>query len=237
MLAVFKRDLFAYFRTPVGYVFVAAFLAANGGIFSMNTLLEHSGDISSYFTMIIFVAALLLPFLTMKLFAEERRMKTDQLILVSPSTLGGIVFGKFLAAFTVFFGTVLVGCINFGSLSRFAAEDQPNGAVIFGSVIALLLVGAAFIAVGIFVSSLTENQLIAAIGSIGISVLFLVIGMLNSVIPVAWLKEVLSWVSIFSRFGNFAHGVFDFTAVLYYASICFVFLFLTVRICEKRRRA
>lgn len=237
MLSVFKKDFLSYFRTPVGYVYMAMFLAVNGGVFSLFTLQKADGEINTYFTVMVFALVVLIPFLTMKAFADEKKTKTEQLLLTSPVSLGGIVFGKFLAAYAVFAGTFLISCINFSSLYKFAAEDQPQTGVIVGSCIAMLLVGAAFISIGIFVSALTENQLIAALGSIAIMVLFLVLSLLNSYIPFEWLRKVLNWVSIYSRFSNFTYGAFDFSAVLYYASISFVFLFLTVRVYEKRRWA
>jgi len=237
MLAVFKREFLSYFKTPSGYVFMAMFLAVNGGVFSVLTLQQQDGSLSSYFMTMTFALVVLIPILTMKSFSEERKTRTEQLLLTSPTSLGGIVFGKFLAAFTLFAATYAVGCINFTALYKFAAEDKPNGGQILGCSVALLLIGAAFIAAGVFMSSLTENQLIASLGTMGIMVLFLVIGMLNQYIPFEWLRTVLSWISIYSRFSNFTYGVFDFAAVLYYVSVSFVFLFLTVRVYERRRWA
>ena len=107
--------------------------------------------------------------------------------------------------------------------------------MVFGNLIAILLVGGAFIAIGLFVSALTENQLAAAIGTVGIILLFFVVSALNQFIPVYWIRFILSGVSIFSRFGNFAQGAFDFSALLYYLSVTFVFLLLTVRVYDRRR--
>ena len=95
--------------------------------------------------------------------------------------------------------------------------------------------GAAFIAVGIFVSSLTENQLAAAIGTFGILLAMLGIGLLSSVIPWYPVRYVLGWFSILTRYSNFTNGFFDFAALFYYASVCFIFLFLTCRVLERRR--
>ena len=238
MLAVFKRDFVSYFTMPAGYVFMAVFLAVNGGVFSLFTLQEGvDSSVSSYFTTMIFALIVVIPLLTMKTFSEEKRQKTEQLLMTSPVSLGGMVFGKFLAAYALFAGTFLIGCLNYTTLYRFAAEDKPNTASLAGSTIALLLLGAAFVAVGLFVSSLTENQIVAAVGTMALIGLLLVLSMLNSYIPFPWLREALSWLSVYSRFSNFTYGIFDFAAVLYYASICFVFLFLTVRIYEKRRWA
>ena len=238
MFAVFKRDLTSYFTTPIGYVFMAIFLAVNGGVFSLYTIQEGTeSNVSNYFTTMILALIVLVPILTMKSFSDEKRQKTEQLLMTSPVSLGGLVFGKFLAAYTIFAGTYLIGCLNFTVLYRFAAEDKPNGAALFGSVIAVLLIGAAFVAVGLFISSLTESQVIAVIGTMAVTAGFLVVGMLNSYIPFAPLREALSWLSVYSRFANFTYGIFDFAAMLYYASVAFVFLFLTVRIYEKRRWA
>ena len=244
MFAIYKRDLFSYFTTPTGYVYVAVFLAVNGAVFSMTTLQKGAdSSIQSYFTLVIFALMILVPLLTMKSFSEEKRLKTEQLLMTSPVSLGGMVFGKFLSAYTVFAGSFLIGCINFTTLFKFGPKDYDgvksiyNGAILLGSVIAVLLIGAAFVAIGIFISSLTENQIVSGIVTIAVMALFLVVGMLNSYIPFAPLREALSWLSIYSRFGNFANGLFDFSALIYYFSISFVFLFLTVRVYEKRRWA
>ncbi len=238
MLAIYKRDLVSYFTTPVGYVFMAIFLAVNGGVFSLFTLQAGAdSDVGSYFTAMIMALIVVIPLLTMKTFSEEKKQRTEQLLMTSPVSLGGMVFGKFLAAYTVFAGTFLLGTLNFTALYKFYAEDKPNGAILLGSTIAVLLIGAAFVAIGLFVSSLTENQIISAICTIALMGGFLVIGFLNEYIPFAPVREMLSWLSVYSRFANFTAGIFDFNAVLYYVSISFVFLFLTVRIYEKRRWA
>ncbi len=244
MFAIFKRDLWSYFTTPVGYVYMAIFLAVNGGVFSMFTLQEGAdSSVSTYFTTMVFALIILIPLLTMKTFSEEKKLKTEQLLMTSPVSLGGMVFGKFLAAYTVFAGTFLIGCINFTALFDYGPKNyegtasEYNGAVLVGSVIAILLVGAAFVSIGLFISAMTENQVISAIGTIAVMGLFLVVSMLNSYIPFAPVREVLSWLSIYSRFVNFTYGIFDFNAILYYCSISFVFLFLTVRVYEKRRWA
>ena len=113
--------------------------------------------------------------------------------------------------------------------------SEPEGGIILGNIIAITLVGAAFIAVGIFVSSLTENQLAAAIGTFGILLAMLGIGLLSSVIPWYPVRYVLGWFSILTRYSNFTNGFFDFAALFYYASVCFIFLFLTCRVLERRR--
>ena len=238
MFAIYKRELRSYFVTPLGYVFIAVFLAAAGFAFSIltifNSLTGSQADTDTYFTIIIFSFAILLPLLTRTSFSEERRTRTEQLLLTSRVSLPGMVAGKFFAAYSVFGIAMLASCLFFTVLGRYGS---PNGARIFGSVLAVFLVGAAFIAIGLFVSSLTENQLVAAVGTIAIMLFFLVIGFLAGYVNSPALRAVLGWVSVYSRFSNFRNGIFDFSALFYYLSLCFVFLFGTVRVFESRRWA
>ena len=240
MKAIYKRELRSYFTSPIGYVFVAVYLVLSGVLFAYTTLLTAisggSADIGTYFTVLIFGFSFLLPLLTMRLFADDRRMKTEQLLLTAPVSVGGMVGAKFLAAYTVFAGTYAVSALDFLLLYIYndtsGVVTEKNTAILVGYSIAVLLLGAAFIAVGVFVSSLTEHQITAVIATIAILVFCLCCGMLNSVISFAPLRSVLSWLSIYSRFQNFSYGVFDFNAIIYYLSITFVFLFVTVRVYE-----
>ena len=234
MLAIYKREMLSYFTSPIGYVFIAVFLALNAFIFSICTLMSGEGSsVGTYFMFVMFIFIVLVPLLTMKSFSEERKMRTEQLILTSPVSLMGMVFAKFLAAFTMFGGTFLGGnLINFATLYMYG---EPNTAVLISSSIGILLIGAAFIAIGLFVSAMTENQLVAAVGTMGILIFLLLIGFLTSYIDSYVVRTVLNWISIYSRFGNFSYGILDPATFVYYFSICFVFMFITVRIYEKRR--
>lgn len=233
MLAIFKREIRAYFTTPIGYIFIGIFLAISGGIFAFCTLqLFESSDPYSYFQFLLFGFVVLIPLLTMKLFSEERKLKTEQLLLTAPVRLMSMVLAKFLAAYTMFSITFLVSCCYFMILPLYG---YVNGAIVAGNIISILLVGAAFIAIGVFVSSLSENQLNAAIGTIAILLILMVISFANSYIEITFIRQILGWLSIFSRYFDFTNGVFNYSALLYYASIAFVFLFLTVRVYEKRR--
>ncbi|MBQ4557209.1 MAG: ABC transporter permease [Clostridia bacterium] len=232
MFAIYKRELRSYFSSAIGYAFVAILIAMSAAVFSVTTLLSYTNDISTYFTVMLFILMVTLPMLTMKLFAEERKLKTEQLLLTSPVSIGGMVFAKFLAAFTVFFVTNLLCSVSYLSLF---AYSEPEGGIILGNIIAITLVGAAFIAIGMFVSSLTENQLAAAIGTFFFLLVMLAIGMLNSFIPWYPVRFVLDWFSLLSRYTNFTNGFFDFSALFYYISVCFVFLFVTCRVYERRR--
>lgn len=233
MLAIYKRELRSYFISPIGYIFVAAFLCVSGIIFTTTTIQAgEASNVGSYFSLLLMVFVIVLPLLTMKLFSDERRLRTEALLLSAPVSLMGMVMAKFLAAYTVFAGTFLFSCLDFIALY---SHGEPNTAVILGNVIAILLVGAACIAIGVFVSSLTENQFIAAIITMLILIAFVFTTVFNGFIDVYFIRAILSWISMFDRFTNFAYGYFDFNALLYYISLSFVFLFLTVRVYEKRR--
>lgn len=233
MLAIYKRELRSYFVSPIGYIFVAIFLIASGLLFSYCTLQAGpNSSTAAYFSTLMYVFIIVLPLLTMKLFADEKKMRTESLLLTSPVSLMGMVVAKFLAAYTVFATTYLISCLNFLVLYQFGT---PNTAILLGSSLAILLAGAACIAVGVFISALTENQLIAALGTMAIIVFFVLTSMLNSYIDSAVIRSIINWVSIMERFVNFTSGIFDFNAIVYYLSISFVFLFLTVRVYDKRR--
>lgn len=240
MFAVYKKEMRSYFTTPTGYIFMAIFLALSGFIFSLTTLQVQESEISLYCMIMMFVYIVVLPLLTMKSLAEEKKSRTEQLLMTAPVSLTNMILAKFLAAITMFIGTLLISSLNFYTLYKFAElnyKDEPtiNAAILFGNVLALFLIGMSFIAIGIFVSALTENQFIAAVSTIGILLFLLVIGFLNSFIGSYIIRTMISWVSIFNRYQNFTYGVFDINATIYYLSITIVFLFLTIRIYEKRR--
>ena len=144
-----------------------------------------------------------------------------------------MVIGKYLAAFTMFAGALFVNSLYFLILYGYA---EVKTAELIGNFIALLLVGMTFIAIGVFVSALTENQLTAAVGTMGIILLFLTVGIVNSLLPSAfWLRYVFDSLSIFTRFQAFVNGYFDLSSIVYYISVGGIFLYLTVRIYDRRR--
>ena len=243
MFAIYKRELQSYFTSAVGYVFIAVYLALSGFLFSYSTVLMSiqggAADLGTYFTILIYGFSLLLPLLTMRSFADDRRMKTEQLLLIAPVSITGMVAAKFLAAYTMFAGTYAVSCLDFALLYIYNKNDgvvvEKNGAMLIGYSVAILLLGAAFIAIGIFVSALTEHQITAVIVTAAILLFCLCCNMINNAISFYPLRALCNWLSIYSRFQNFMYGIFDFNAVLYYTSITVVFLFVTVRVYEKRR--
>ena len=232
MLAIYKRELCAYFTTPIGYVFCAVFLALSGAVFSYTTLFSMTADVTTYFTVMLVFLVVLVPLLTMKLFSEERKQRTEQLLLTAPVSLYGMVAGKLLAAYTLFAGCTLLSFCSFFLLYFYA---HVKTAMLFGNLVAILLLGLTFLSIGVFVSALTENQLAAAVGTVAILLVLMLISILNSIIPVYWIRFVLSSISVFARFQNFTQGVFDIAALIYDLSVSLAFFCLTVRVFEKRR--
>lgn len=233
MSAIFKRELLSYFTSPIGYIFMAVYLAISGAIFSLTTLSMGSSSLATYFTIMIFFYIILIPLLTMKLLSEEKKLKTEQILLTSPVSLFEVIFAKFMAAYVLFAGTFLVSCLEFGVLYLYS--DKINTAVIISSSVGILFLGGAFIAIGLFISSFTENQLISAILSIFAIFVMLALGLISSGIEFEPLRILVKWLSVFDRYSDFSYGLFSLSAIFYYISIIVVFLFLTIRIYEKRR--
>ncbi|MBQ9544559.1 MAG: ABC transporter permease [Clostridia bacterium] len=232
MLALYKKELRGYFISPVGFVFAAAFLIASALTVSYLNLSQATTDLSGYFTAIIFMFVVLIPLLTMRLLSEEKKTRTDQILLTSPVSLSGIIMAKFFSALTLFALTLLVSTTNFIVLF---AHGTPNAARIFSMLLGTLLIGSAFIAIGLFISALTESQLSSAVITIFSLLGMEVLGLVSSSIQNDALRTVVRWISIFDRFNGFANGVLDISALIYYFSITVVFLFLCVRVMEKRR--
>ena len=232
MLAIYKREMKAYFITPLGYVFLGVFLLVSGAVFCFSTLYEMTSDLTEYFATMLFCFVILLPLLTMKLFTEEQRARTEQLLLTAPVSVFSVVFAKFLAAYTMFAGATVFSGMYFIFLSFFG---NVRIGLLFGNLIAILLIGMAFIAVGVFVSAVTESQLSSAILTIGILLGFMVVSSLSDYLPVEWLRFSISALSVFYRYQNFSHGIFDIAALVYYLSITALFLALTVRSVDRRR--
>ncbi len=233
MLAIYMRELKSYFLTPIGYIFCGMFLVISGMAFASCTLLEQStSSIGQYFVWMMIIFAILIPLLTMKLFADDKRNRTDQILLTSPVSIFGIVMGKYFAALTVFGVTFIVNSFNFVLLFNYGT---PNLTSIFMNILGIFLLGAAFIAIGIFLSSLTENQLIAAVSAMGVNAAMLLLSTLASEVESTVLRTIIKWFSVIDRFTPFTNQMLDVSAIIYYISLAAIALFLTTRVIEKRR--
>lgn len=234
MFAIIKRELLAYFTSPPGYVFIAVFYLFSGLFLYLFTLNNQTVDMSSVYIGMFFVMLIMIPILTMRLMADENKQKTDQLLLTSPLSLPRLVLGKFLSAFTILTICMVIFLVYGIVLGFFASV---NWLIILGNIFGMLLLGSVCVSAGIFISSLTENQMISAIGAIGLNIGIVLIDSLASVMPAEFLKNLVKSLSFYSKYNEFTLGIFSFSNIFFFLSAAFIFIFLTVRILEKRRWA
>lgn len=233
MLAVYKRELQGYFYSPIAYIFMGIFLLISGVFFAMSNIMANQANFSGMLGNLSFLFMLVVPILTMRSLSEERKNKTDQLLLTSPVSLTSIVTGKFLAACTVFLITLVVTFLYPVVLFMYG---NPSIIEIMTSYLGFFLLGCALIAVGIFISALSENQVTSAVITFGVLLLLYIGGnTLAQLIQISWVADVLQWFSVFDRMSPFASSVLSLTQIVYYFSFAAVFLFLTVRTVERRR--
>ena len=231
MFAILKREMQNYFTSPIGYIFLAVFYFFAGMFFS-SVLYSNTTDITYVFSSLFTVLIFIIPLLTMRSMSEDKKQKTDQLLLTSPLNLTGLVIGKFLAAFLMYCIALAVTVVYALILATFAA---PEWTVVVGNIFGALILGAALISIGVFISSLTENQLIAAVGSFAVMMFIMMIVGFASLIPVDFISNIILSLSFMSRYEDFVAGILNISNVLFFVSIAVVFIFLTVRVLEKRR--
>ena len=169
----------------------------------------------------------------MRLFAEEKKQRTDQLLYTSPIRSGSIVFGKYLASVTLLAISMLVSIIEAGVLSMFG---NVNWKTVLTGCLGYFLLGACLMAVGMFVSSLTDNQMIAAALSFAVVLFCMLLPNISNVVPGrARYTYIVDWFSVLDRFNDFCSGILNASSIIYYVSFIAVFLFLTMQGIEKRR--
>lgn len=232
MTAIMRRELSAYFNSPIGYIFLSVFYVFAGFYFFMSCLAYNSTDLSPVFQSMFTIVLFVLPILTMRLLSEDKKYRTDQALLTAPVSLTGIVLGKFFAAVTVFLISLSVTLL-YGVI--IAVYAPPNWPQIIGNFAALLLIGMAFISIGLFISAMTENQVVAAIGAFAAALILIMIDAVGNVITLPWLKKIIVGISFFNRYNSFNVGKFDLGNVVFFLSVSAIFVFLTVRVLEKRR--
>lgn len=232
MRATFVREFQEYFNTMLGYVFVSAFLFLAGVFFSINNINTLSAEFNTTLNDCIYVFLLTAPLLTMKLLAEEKKTKRDQLLMTTRTTLSSIIAGKFLAALSVFTVTLCCTLIYPVILFIYGSISAP---LIINGYTGFFFLGMAFISVGMFASSITESQLTSAICTYGILLLFLCMDLIISKIHVGIIASFLQWFSLFERFKSYQYGTFSIASVVYYISFSFVFLSLSIMVMKYRR--
>ncbi len=247
---VFKKEMRLYFTSPVAWVVLTIFLVIAGyffySIFAFFTLASMQSAMNPgmarelnvtesvmrpLFSNVSVILLLLVPLLTMRLIAEERRSGTIELLLTYPIRDGAILLGKYLAAFALYAIMLALTLVYPGMVAYFARVEL--GPLLTG-YLGLLLMGAAFLAVGLFASSLTENQIVASITTFGVLLIFWVIGW-SADYAGGTIGKILTHLSLLEHFDSFGKGVLDTKDILYYVDFTIVALFLTLRSLEARR--
>ena len=234
MKAILKRELKSYFSSPIGYVCVAVLLALFGFFLYAYVLTSGvSSSISGVFSTMFLFSMMIIPILTMRSMSEDKRNKTDQALLTAPVSVNSIVLGKFLAAFCVFAIAMIGSLIPITIISFFTSNF--GWAVVFGNLLGTLFFGAAMIAIGVFISGLTESQIIAAIFTFLISIFLMVIDQIAGIAGSAVVTTVVGWISFNARYQPFTLGMFDISSVVFFLSVAAIFIFLAARKLESKR--
>lgn len=232
MAAIYKREMHSYLTSAVGYVFLAVFFAISGYYFFATSLVSNSTDLSYVFSNLFSIVIFLVPLLTMKLFSEERKQRTEQLLFTAPVRFTGVVLGKFFASLTMYLLGMSVTLVYFLVMCAFRV---PDAAIFVGNFLGLLLLGAALCAIGIFISSLTESQVIAAVGSLAIGMFLLFANSFTPVVSNQRLNKVMDAISFYDHYLSFTRGLIHLSDLTFFISVTVLFLFLTVRHLERRR--
>jgi ABC-2 type transport system permease protein len=252
IIAIALKELKSYFISPIAYVIATVFLIISGYYFysaisafslhcfkmmnytkAVETLNINTSVFYGIFQTMTNTIMFMMPIITMRIFAEERKNKTMELLMTSPITILEIVLGKFMAAFVIFALMVLFTIYMPVYASIYSNIDW--GAIMTG-YIGLLLIGSVFLAIGIFASSLTENQIVAALISFTIILMFVIIQWLARMAE-GQLAIVLNYLSLANHMPNFFRGIIDTKNVVYYLSFTAFGLFMTFRVIESKRWA
>lgn len=256
ILAIYRRELQSYFVSPIAYIVIGVFLVLCGLFFYrlMNDVVQYGfqmqmqgmqggmppqdidmpgiilrSSLGLVSTFILFM----IPMLTMGLYAGERRQGTMELLMTSPITELQIVVGKFLATFTLFIVMIAPTFLYHVAL-RFVSDPKLPWKIILSGYLGTLLLGGALIALGAWLSSLTENQIIAAISTFGAFIVLLIVDRLVGD-STSKAGETLQYLSILRHFEDFTKGVIDTTSLIYYLSVIVLGLFLTLRTLDSMR--
>lgn len=232
MIAIFKRELRSYFNSPVGYVCIAVLAALYGLFYYQVMAMGSSSYIGRVYSTMFSYSMMVIPIITMRSMSDDQKNKTDQVLLTAPIGVTSIVLGKFLSCFFVFFVASSLGLLPAVAMSFFSS---PAWGEIIGNYLGTLLYGGAMISIGVFISSLTVSQVIAAIGTFVISVLLMLIDSMASAVSNQVVSALVGWVSFNSRYTTFTQGIFSISSTVFFLSVMAVFVFLTARRLESRR--
>lgn len=232
MKAIFNREFNSYFTSMLGYVFLTIFLLLTGVMFYVINIRFMTARMTNFFSIVNNWALFLLPLLTMRLFSEDRKQKTDQLLLTAPISTKEIVFGKYLAALGIFMVGVLITLIYPVILA--VTGNLPIAETI-SCYVGFILLCSAILSIGAFMSSITESQIVAAVATYGVLIFTLLLGSVASNVSNEVIVKILLWLSPVQRFSDFTLGILNFEPIIYYLSITGLFLFFTIMVFERRR--
>lgn len=231
MLAIFKREVRSYFYSPIAYVLIGLFILVSSIFFFLSNIQSSSADFNGTLSTITFIMIFIIPILTMRILAEDRKNGTEVLLISSPVSLTNMVIGKYLAMMLVF---GIMTCLTFVYPIILFIFGTPPLAPLISSYIGFILIGGALISIGVFASSLTENQVIAVVISFVFMLIIQIIDPIGNAVG-GWTAQVLGWFSLTSRLSTFTSGILDLGSIIYFLSFIAVFIFLTIRVIEKRR--
>lgn len=232
MRAIAAKELESYYNTMTGYVYMAICLLVCGIFFASENIRGGSASFLGVVSAISYVLILITPILTMKSFAEEKKSKTDQMYLTAPISITKVVLGKYFAALAVLLITLVISFI-FPAILYFFGKPYI-GEILLG-YLGIILIGGAFIAIGIFISSISVNQLSACVSTLGI---LLFLWLMDTIVPSLSnpiLTKVYLSVSLYNQFNNFQTGVLSISSIVYFLTLICLCLFFTVKSIEKRR--
>ena len=232
MKAIWKRELKSYFVTPVGYVYLGVFLLISSVLFFGSILRQHSGDLPTFIGQMSYLWMLLSPVLTMRLLAEEKQKRTDQLLLTSPVTLTGIVLGKFLAAVTMLALTAMTTLLYAGVVAIYGTVYPAELAV---NYLGFFLQGCAFVAMDLYLSGCAASPVTAAVLAFGANFLLWMMDLIENQIQIAWLSEAMRFLSLYSRNEPFLMGQLSWAGVVFEISFAAFFLMMTVGHLNRKR--
>ena len=223
MFAVLKKELKSYFYTPIGYIFISLFLVAMSFVFYNYTFSQGNLHFEYVIWDSTVVLTFLIPVITMRMFSEEKKNGTDQLLVTSPKSIRTIVFGKFFAATFVTIITCLLMFAYYGILSKFGHVNIVEPLV---AMLGFILLSMAFISFGMFASAITEHQVIAAI----IPIVFFLLLSFASI-----QTGLLQFFSLTQMYQKFPQGIISLKEVVGYISFIFLFVFLTIIFLQRRK--
>ena len=230
MFAILKKEFKSYFLSPIGYVVIGIFLFVFSVFFYLTVISSPTVDLGAlYYYTALYGLIITVPILTMRMFAEERKTGTEQLILTSPVGITGVVFGKFLAAMTVIVIALLVSFMYFGIVCYFGT---PSILVLLATMLGFLLISAAAIAVGMFASCITENQIIAGVITIAFMIITLFTPDLNITLPFCTQEYMYNGESYYQ---NFPTGVISLTDVAGPLTLMMMFIAFTIIVMQRRK--